>query len=209
MAATECNRRSRGRPRLFIPEQALDAAMKVFWQKGYEGTTLTDLTAATGLSRPSLYAAFGGKQSIYCRVLDRYVKGPSSYLRTAMDAPTAFETVERMLHGAIDMLSTPENPSICMIAQGTLACGEESEPIRQEAIARRQMGEAMLRKRLERAVSEGELPADTNAAKLALYYATVLRGIGISVLSGAGRKELYDIARMAMSIWPAAPVSPA
>jgi len=202
MATTEVKRRPRGRPRKFEPDEALDAAMKVFWQRGYEGTTLTELTTATGLSRPSLYAAFGDKESIYRKVLDRYIHGPSSYMRSALSAPTAYEALTQMLHGAINLLTSPGNPSVCMIAQGTLACGEDSEAMRQEAIKRRRIGQTMLTQRLERAVTEGELPAETNPAELALYFATVLRGIGISALSGATREELTAIAGLALTVIP-------
>ena len=176
--------------------------MRVFWQKGYEGTSLSDLAAATGLKSPSLYAAFGDKASLFRKVLDRYSQGPSAYLQAAMDAPTAYDTLERLLFGAIDLLTAPDNPSVCLIAQGTLFCGEESDPIRREVIARRQRGEAGLRARLESAVAAGQLPPGTDVAGLARYYATVMRGIGISALTGASREELIGVARIALNNLP-------
>jgi AcrR family transcriptional regulator len=198
----EVTRRPRGRPREFDVDQVLDAAMQVFWQKGYEATSLSDLTRATGLKSPSLYAAFGDKEALFRKVLDRYFQGPAAYLQAAMDAPTAYATVERLLFGAIDLLTAPGNPSVCLIAQGTLFCGEEADPIRREVTVRRQRGEARLRARLERGVSAGELPLDTDVAGLTLYYATVMRGLGISALTGASREELIGVARMALNTWP-------
>jgi len=195
-------RRRIGRPREFDVDVALDAAMRVFWQKGYEGTTLSDLTTALGINRPCIYAAFGNKEALFRKVLDRYAGGPAAYLKAAMDAPTARATVEQLLEGAITLLTGAENPSICLIAQGTLACGDEAAPIRQELIVRRQRGEQMLEARLQRAVTEGELPPNTDTTALARYFATVLRGLGISALGGASRQELIGTAELALRVLP-------
>ena len=200
-----CNRR--GRPRTFDADKALDAAMHVFWRKGYEGTSLSDLTAAMEISRPSLYAAFGDKEALFRQVLDRYAAGPASYLKAALNAPTAYGCVEQLLTGAVDLLTAPGHPSLCLIAQGTLVCGEEADAIRREVNARRQRGEAGLRTYLERAVSEGELPPDTDTAGLARYFVTVMRGLGISALGGANREELYGVAQMALRLWPGQPLA--
>jgi AcrR family transcriptional regulator len=97
---------------------------------------------------------------------------------------------------------------MCLIAQGTLACGEEADAIRQEVAARRQKGEALLRERLERAILEGELSPDTDVAALAGYFATVLRGLGVSASSGASREDLMSIARIALRVWPGESVIP-
>jgi len=194
--------RRRGRPRGFDADQALDAAMRVFWRKGYEGTSLSDLAAATGLKSPSLYAAFGDKEALFRKVLDRYSRGPASYLKSALEAPTAYEAVERMLLGAIDLVTNPENPSVCLIAQGTLVCAEEADLVRREVIERRRRGEAGLRARLQADVDAGLLPADTDVAELTRFYATVMRGIGISALTGASREELIGVAQMALKSWP-------
>src|ERR1700758_5514377 len=99
-----------GRPREFDPGEALDEALRVFWEKGYDGASLSDLTEAMGITRPSMYAAFGDKEALFRKVLDRYVNGPSAYLNEALNESTARGAVERWLFGAIDLLTAPGNP---------------------------------------------------------------------------------------------------
>src|SRR6187402_2760002 len=123
-----------GRPREFDAEAALDCALRVFWEKGYEGASLQDLTEAMGINRPSLYAAFGNKEDLFRRVLDRYVRGPGSFVREALNEPTARAVVERLLLGAALMQTTPSHPQGCLVVQGALACGADADPIRHELI---------------------------------------------------------------------------
>src|SRR5436853_4796395 len=113
-----------GRPRAFDPDAVLERAMHVFWAKGYEGASLSDLTRAMRINRPSLYAAFGNKEELFRKALDRYVEGPAAYVRAALDEPTARAVAERLLAGTIEMLADPRNPRGCLIVQGALACGE-------------------------------------------------------------------------------------
>src|SRR5215470_5642962 len=125
-----------GRPRTFDMDKALDRALDVFWRKGYEGTSLSDLTKAMGINRPSLYAAFGNKANLFRKALDRYDDGPATYVHEALDEPTAHAVVERLLRGAVDLLTDPCTPPGCLMVQGALACGEAADPIRQELASR-------------------------------------------------------------------------
>src|SRR5437588_3573741 len=109
-----------GRPRTFDAEKALDRALKVFWRKGYEGTSLPDLTKAMGINRPSLYAAFGNKESLFRKALDRYAEGPAAYMREALNKPTARAVAERLLGGTIDLLTDRRNPRGCHMVHGAL-----------------------------------------------------------------------------------------
>src|SRR5213595_1538691 len=111
-----------GRPRAFDVDEALDQALKVFWRKGYEGASLPDLTRAMGINRPSLYAAFGNKQALFRKAMARYAEGPASYLREALEAPTARAVFERLLEGGIKMVANPRQPRGCLAVQGALAC---------------------------------------------------------------------------------------
>ena len=193
----------RGRPRQFDVEQALDRALKVFWRKGYEGTTLPDLTRAMGINRPSLYAAFGSKEELFGRALDRYAEGPAVYFRRALDEPTARAVAERLLGGTVELLTGRRTPRGCLAVQGALACGDAADSVRRELAARRAAGEAALRRRFERAKADGDLPADSDPADLARYVTTVVHGMSVQAAGGASREELRRVVAMALRAWPA------
>ena len=192
----------KGRPREFDVEKALDRALKVFWRKGYEGASLSQLTRAMGINRPSLYAAFGNKEALFRKALDRYAEGPTAYVHEALDEPTARAVAERLLEGTIDALTDPRNPRGCLMVQGALACGEAADSVRRELASRRAAGEGALRRRFERARAEGDLPADSDPADLARYVATVIHGMSVQAAGGASREELRRVAEMALRAWP-------
>jgi AcrR family transcriptional regulator len=191
-----------GRPREFDTDKALEQALHVFWRQGYEGTSINDLTQAIGITKPSLYAAFGNKEELFRKALDRYIDGPAGYVQTAMAKPTVREVVEDLLHGAADAVTNPENPPGCLAVQAALCCGDAAESIKQELMSRRATGEDDLRKRFERAVAEGDLPADTDAGDLARYISAILQGMAVQAAGGANRDELQKVARMALKTWP-------
>jgi AcrR family transcriptional regulator len=191
-----------GRPRTFDVENALDRALAVFWRKGYEGTSLPDLTAAMGINRPSLYAAFGNKESLFRKVLDRYVEGPAAYFRKALNEPTARAVVERLLHGTVEMLTESCHPPGCLMVQSALACEEMGDAVRCELAARRMAGEVALRRRFERARADGDLPHASNPADLARYVVTVMQGLAVQGAGGASRKELRRVVELALRSWP-------
>src|ERR1700720_3226953 len=187
-----------GRPRSFDTDAALDRALRVFWRKGYEGATLSDLTEAMGVNRPSLYAAFGDKEALFRKALDRYLNGPAAYTQEALKEPTAHAVVERLLWGAADLNTAPRNPGGCLTVQGALACGEAADSIRQELAAYRAAGEAALRRRFRRAKSEGDLPATVNPTDLARYVATIVYGMAVQAAGGASRDQLQHVVEMAL-----------
>jgi AcrR family transcriptional regulator len=193
---------AKGRPREFDTEKALDAALHVFWRKGYEGASLPDLTEAMGINRPSLYAAFGNKEELFRRALDRYVEGPASFVRKALEEPTARAVVERLFDRAVDVVGDPCNPAGCLLVQGALACGDEADCIRRELNERRLAGEIAIRERFERARTDGDLPADADPTDLARYVVTILQGIAVQAAGGASRKELRRVVQMALRAWP-------
>jgi AcrR family transcriptional regulator len=186
----------KGRPREFDADQALDRALEVFWRKGYEGASLAELTEAMGINRPSLYAAFGNKEALFRKALDRYADGPAAYTREALAAPTARAVIDRLLLGAADALTDPCNPPGCLGVQGALSCGEAAESVRDELCSRRTSFEMELRRRFERARSEGDLSADANCADLARLIMTVVQGMSVQAAGGATRKDLRKVAEM-------------
>ena len=190
----------RGRPRAFDPDAALERAMHVFWAKGYEGASLSDLTRAMRINRPSLYAAFGNKEQLFRKVLDRYMDGPVAYFSKALAAPKAREVVEEIFLGTVRMADDPTVPAGCLMVQGALACGDAS--VRKEAAARRAASEAALRHRLQRAKREGDLPKNAEPAELASYVMTVVRGMAVQSAGGASRDQLRRVAQIALRAWP-------
>jgi AcrR family transcriptional regulator len=191
-----------GRPRTFDTDAALESAMQVFWRKGYEGTSLSDLTTAMGVNPPSLYAAFGSKEALFRKAMDRYEQGPGGYTPKALLAPTARDVAEQLLAGAVALHGTPRNPKGCLGVQGALACGESASAVQQDQSARRIIAEKLVRKRFERAKTEGDLPADSSPADLARYIRAVICGMAVQSADGATRKELQKTADMAMKAWP-------
>lgn len=191
-----------GRPRAFDLDEALDRALEVFWRKGYEGASLPDLTQAMRINRPSLYAAFGNKEALFRKAMDRYEEGRAASVREALQGPTARAVAERLLFGTVDRLTDCRNPRGCFLVQGALACGDAAETVRRELSVRRAAGEAALRSRFERAVSEGDLPPATDPAALARFIVTVIYGMAVQATGGAVREDLRKVAELAMEAWP-------
>ena len=176
--------------------------MRVFWRKGYLGTSLTDLTQAMGISRPSLYAAFGNKESLFRKALDRYAQGPAAYIRNAVQEPTARAVAERMMRGVVELGTSSCNPAGCLWIQGTLSCGEAADPMRQELSAHRAATVAALRKRFQCAVAEGDLPPGSDTASLARFVATVNFGLAVQAATGATCADLLKVVDTALLAWP-------
>ena len=190
-----------GRPRAFDPDVALDRAMHVFWAKGYEGASLSDLTRAMRINRPSVYAAFGNKEMLFRKVLDRYMNGPLAYFQKALAARKARGVIEQIFLGAANMPSDPRTPTGCLVVQGALACGDAAGPVRKEIAARRAAAKVALCGRLQRAKREGDLPPNADPAGLSHYVMTVLHGMAVQGADGANPDQLRRVAQVAMRAW--------
>ena len=189
-----------GRPRAFDPHAALDRAMHVFWAKGYEAASLSSLTQAMRINRPRLYAAFGNKEPLFRKVLERYMTGPLAWFGKALAAPKARDVVERIFLGTARMAEDPRVPAGCLLVQGALACGSASA--RKEVAARRAAAEVALRRRFQRAKRECDLPRNADPAELAHYVMTVVRGMAVQSAGGASRDQLHRVAQIALRAWP-------
>jgi AcrR family transcriptional regulator len=191
-----------GRPRSFDSDQALDQALHVFWTKGYEGTSIADLTEAMGINPPSLYAAFGNKEGLFRKAVDRYVEKCAGFWDEALEAPTARGTVEHLLRASADFVTDENNPRGCLFVRGPMACSEAADKIGRDLVARRATGEERLRERLERAIAEGEISPELNPADYARYIMTVLEGMSVQAAGGASRADLHKVAEMTLRTWP-------
>jgi len=191
---------TRGRPREFDAEEALAAALRVFWEKGYEGASLSDLTEAMGITRPSLYAAFGNKEDLFKRALDLYESEKLAYVRSALDAPTARAVAQRMLEGTIRNI-TSDCPG-CLGVITSVSCRSPDSPIRQVMKERtKSVGDAVVA-RMQRAIDEGDFTIPVEAEAITSYMMAVLQGISVQAGSGASLEELERVAQATLAIWP-------
>jgi len=200
---TEQPRRT-GRPRAFDADAALEHALRVFWEQGYEGASLATLTRAMGISTTSMYAAFGNKEELFAKVLTRYTERQSAYLRRALDEPTALEVAAAVLTGTISTTTADGDPHGCLGVQGALATGEGSRGARDLLIAWRDDGYTLLHERFDRAVTEGDLPAGADPGLLARLVTTVGYGLAVQAASGVAREDLQAIADAVLRQWPLA-----
>jgi AcrR family transcriptional regulator len=198
---TEILTAARGRPREFCVETALAAALRVFWAKGYEGASLTDLTEAMGITRPSLYAAFGNKEALFRKALDLYERDKLAYVGNALEAPTARGVAERMLGGALD-LQLGSDPKGCLGVISSVACGTEAQSIKAEVVARQASSHEALLRRFEQAKADGDFPEHTDPAGLVRYLTAVGQGLCIQAGNGASQEDLQRIVDTTMALWP-------
>ncbi|HZC23535.1 MAG TPA: TetR/AcrR family transcriptional regulator [Candidatus Binatia bacterium] len=199
---TGANPAKMGRPRGFSEEKALDAAMRVFWEKGYAGASLDDLTGAMGINRSSLYASFGDKEELFNRVITRYSEGPLAFIREALQQPTARAVIEALLRSTVAFLGDSTHPRGCLSLQGGLACGSGSEGVIRAMIDWRRQGLKILEKRMRQAQKKGDLSRDVNAKDLARYISVVMNGLSVQAVNGATRTEMNRTVRMALQSMP-------
>jgi AcrR family transcriptional regulator len=195
---------TRGRPREFDCEQALASALRVFWSKGYEGASMADLTEAMGITKPSLYAAFGNKESLFAKALDLYERDKLAYVSAAFDAPTARGVAEKLLRGGLDMLTGQGCPGGCLTVINSVACGSEADSIREQVLARSAAAKQALIKRFEQAKQDGDLPAHVDPQGLAAHLTAVMQGMSVQAGAGATREELERLVETGLSLWPTA-----
>ena len=193
---------ARGRPRAFCVDEALAAALRVFWSKGYEGASLTDLTEAMGVTRPSLYAAFGNKEALFRKALDLYQSEKMAFMSAALEAPTARGVAERMLTNALSMQTSGANPPGCLNVISSLACGSEAQAVKAEVVARRAVVEAALTRRFEQAKAQGDLPESADPGGLVHYLIAVMQGMAVQAGSGASRETLERLIDTTLALWP-------
>ncbi len=190
-----------GRPREFDPDRVLETAMELFWEHGFDGVSIRDITAATGINRRSLYAAFGSKEELFARAVERYLAGPGGFVAAALKRPRACDVAEALTHGAADAYTDPERPRGCLLVQGALAAGNDADTVRTDLARQRDAAVKELAHRFDEAQAAGELPG-VNTVGLARWIIAVCQGISIQARSGASREDLHEVADLALAGWP-------
>lgn len=195
-------RTSTGRPRSFDPDLALEQAMFLFWSQGYEGTSLSDLESAMGIDRKSMSIAFGKKEELFRKALQRYTEGPAAYGAEALQQPTAKQVATVFLNGSAEAATWPGRPAGCLGVTAALAVGAASQPVHEILMMWRDGGQAALCSRFQRAVDERDLPADADAGFIAQYVMTMSNGIAVQAVGGATREQLQRVVTNALKNWP-------
>jgi AcrR family transcriptional regulator len=187
-----------GRPINFDKDAALEAAMLLFWERGFEGASMADLTRAMGLSPSSIYAAFGDKQALFALVAKRYLNDSAQYAAGALAEPTLKGVIRGLFENTVEFLTTPGHPPTCMSLAGAMGCGVNATPARQLMTEIRKRNEAAIKSRLVRARKSGELPEEINVDDYTRYLSTILAGLSIQAANGSTKAELKRTAKMAL-----------
>ncbi|MEG3143084.1 TetR/AcrR family transcriptional regulator [Sphingomonas sp. RT2P30] len=193
---------TKGRPREFCLDAALAAALRVFWSKGYEGASMVDLTEAMGITKPSLYAAFGNKEALFRKALDLYEREKMAYVGQALDKPSAREVAEHLLRGSVENQTSSCEPRGCLGVISSVACGSEAESIREEVLERGKVAKHALIDRMERAKVEGDLPDHVDVEALTGFLYALMQGMAVQAGAGANRAELDRLVDTSMMMWP-------
>ncbi|MGP3987425.1 TetR/AcrR family transcriptional regulator [Streptomyces sp. 3N207] len=193
---------TRGRPRAFDRDAALEQAMRVFWEHGYEATTMAELTEAMGIRPPSLYAAFGSKEGLFREAVELYERTDGTISRVALsEAPTAREGVHDALRSNVIAYTDPDKPRGCMIVLAATNCTPENEGVRALLAEDRRGTEHMFRERVDRGIAEGDVPRGTDSSTLGAFYATVLFGLSVQAKDGVPRSELLAVVDASVAAW--------
>jgi AcrR family transcriptional regulator len=190
------------RPREFDEEEVLQAALRLFWEKGYEGTSLSDLMEATGLTKSSLYKAFDNKETLFWRVVERYQRDFLDFRHEALAEPTPRRIAERLLDGIIELHSGRMNPVGCLELNTALAGSTESEQIRQELVRGRELFRRRLRDRFEETMATAPLPPGMTSDDAASLIIALIQGLAVQAKGGASAETARSVARAALLSWP-------
>ena len=187
-----------GRPINFDKDAALEAAMLLFWERGFEGTSMADLTQAMGLNPSSIYAAFGDKQSLFSHAVKRYIETRAQYAEDALAEPTLPEVVRALFDNTVAFIAGSGHPPTCMTLAGAMGCSVDAAPARDLMTEVRRQNEVAIRERLLKARKSGELSKDINVDDYTRYLSSILAGLSIQAANGSTKAELKRTAQMAL-----------
>jgi AcrR family transcriptional regulator len=195
--------RPRGRPRGFDRDEALDAAMRLFWSRGYEATSISDLTKAMGVMPPALYGAFGDKKRLFLEAVERYQQGAGCFAQKALtEEPTAERAIRRLLLDAAAAFTRPDHPRGCMVVTSATNCTVQSGDIYEALAERRRAAESAVRARINAGHKAGELADDVDVDALSGLVTAALYGLAIKARDGASRARLRRVIEQLMRLWP-------
>jgi AcrR family transcriptional regulator len=195
-------RRKTGRPLSFDRGAVLHKAMLLFWRHGYEGTSLSDLTAAMGVTPPSIYRAFGDKKHLFLEAVNRYLSGPVASESIIADAATAREAARGLLQAAATGFTSAHFPPGCLLASSAISCSPGAADVQGKLAAIRRKVEARLKDKILGALKAGEIAAETDAGALAAHIMAVIQGMSTLARDGATREKLIRLVDIAMRGWP-------
>jgi len=190
-----------GRPRSFDKEEALKKAMHVFWEKGYEGTSMADLIESIGMKAPSLYAAFGNKDAIFKEVVQKYLPiVVNGQLATLNNTSDIVEAVENTLKECVRLFTSPDNPHTCLIMTAAINASPEHQDHVVSLRAMREDYRNAWVQRFERAEQERQLSGKMSPQQLADFYVTLIQGMSLRAKDGANKQDLTRTAEIALQI---------
>lgn len=190
--------RPRGRPRAFDRDTALEQARRTFWQLGYEGASIADLTAAMGITPQSLYAAFHSKAELYREALAQYRRTDGGFSKKAMaEEPTAAKAIRRVLAEAAHLFTRSDRPTGCMLSTAVITCAEENRVVADHVAEMRRETLARYRDRIEKGIAEGDVPPGTDSLAIARFLQSIIQGMTIQARDGASEKDLVAVAEIA------------
>jgi AcrR family transcriptional regulator len=191
-----------GRPRGFDRDEALARAMELFWARGYDATTLTELQRTIGINAPSFYAAFGSKEQLFREALELYLQTEGAPMLDAItSAPTARAAIERLLRASTISFRQPGKPAGCLMVLNAVGCNDPDSGIADLLRERRAGRRTLIDERLRQGIVDGDLPSDADRHAITTFYTAVLDGIAVEARDGASRSTLQTIADSAMAAW--------
>jgi AcrR family transcriptional regulator len=192
----------KGRPLSFDRDVALNKAMLLFWEHGYEATSINTLTSALGVTPSSIYSAFGDKKTLFFEAVELYMTGGGSLQMMLDQAPTARAAVQQMLLGAAAGFTGECTPKGCLLASAAVSCSADAGDVRQALGARRRGIEAQVRDRIAMGIRQGDVAADADADALAAMAMALIQGMSTLARDGAAREKLNRIVMTALQGWP-------
>jgi AcrR family transcriptional regulator len=187
-----------GRPISFDKDAALESAMLLFWEHGFEGTSMAGLTRAMGLNPSSIYAAFGDKHALFSLAVKRYMQIRAQYATKALEEPTLEKVIRALFDNTVAFLTTPGHPPTCMTLAGAMGCSVDAAPARDLLTQIRKQNQVAIRERLLKARKSGELSKDVNVDDYTRYLSSILAGLSLQAANGSTKAELKRTAQMAL-----------